>query len=159
MGRKVIALSRTLKVIVGLLAIVAVLEFTISYKTVQMCAFNLGLGLPKWSTDKPRQCVIVGRLNKEVGKMRFERQSSFYKDLETFKTDRDIMDCDLDEEILVGREETGKKLEAGNETKCLLYRIPEELGMGKGIGYCDMDNNSTTCEGDVKSCEKSYALK
>lgn len=72
---------------------------------------------------------------------------------------RKIGDCDLDEELSIGRKETGSRLETGNETRCPLYRMPEELGMGKGFGYCDMDSNSTTCEGNVKSCEKSYALK
>ena len=43
--------------------------------------------------------------------------------------------------------------------KCPLFRQPEGLSFGKGIGYCDMDNGSTTCEGDVKSCEKPDALK
>ena len=30
--------------------------------------------------------------------------------------------------------------------------------MGKGIGYCDIDSSSTTCEGDVKYCERPDAL-
>ena len=32
----------------------------------------------------------------------------------------------------------------GNEMKCLLYRMREGLGVGKGIGYCDRDSNSPT---------------
>lgn len=43
MGKKAIIVSKALKVIIGFLAIVAALEFTISYKTVQMCAFDLGV--------------------------------------------------------------------------------------------------------------------
>lgn len=31
--------------------------------------------------------------------------------------------------------------------------------MGKGIGYCDIDSGSTTCEGDVEFCERPDALK
>lgn len=42
--------------------------------------------------------------------------------------------------------------------RCPLFRNPESLGMGKGIGYCDMDGDSTVCEGDVQYCEKPDAL-
>lgn len=45
------------------------------------------------------------------------------------------------------------------EKICLLFRRPEGLGMGKGIGYCDIDSGSTTCEGDVSFCERPDALK
>jgi hypothetical protein len=31
--------------------------------------------------------------------------------------------------------------------------------MGKGIGYCDIDSSSTTCEGDVKFCGRPDALR
>jgi hypothetical protein len=47
----------------------------------------------------------------------------------------------------------------GEEKKCPLFRRPESLSIGKGIGYCDMDSNVTTCEGDVKFCEKPEGLK
>ena len=47
----------------------------------------------------------------------------------------------------------------GEEKKCPLFRRPESLSIGKGIGYCDIDSNSTTCEGDVRFCEKQEALK
>ena len=43
--------------------------------------------------------------------------------------------------------------------KCPLYRKSEGLSFGKGVGYCDMDSSSATCEGDVKFCEKADALK
>jgi hypothetical protein len=46
----------------------------------------------------------------------------------------------------------------GTEKKCPLFRKPESLSMGKGIGYCDIDSSSTTCEGDVKFCERPDAL-
>jgi hypothetical protein len=32
-------------------------------------------------------------------------------------------------------------------------------GIEKGIGYCDIEGNSTTCEGDVSFCEKPDALR
>jgi len=43
------------------------------------------------------------------------------------------------------------------EKKCPLFRQPEILSFGKGIGYCDMDGSSTTCKGDAKFCEKPDA--
>jgi len=45
------------------------------------------------------------------------------------------------------------------EKKCPLFRKPESLGMGIGIGYCDIDSGCTTCEGDVLFCERPDALK
>jgi hypothetical protein len=45
------------------------------------------------------------------------------------------------------------------EKPCLLFRRPEGLGMGKGIGYCDVDGGSTTCERDVTFCERPEALE
>jgi hypothetical protein len=47
----------------------------------------------------------------------------------------------------------------GEERKCPLYRKSEGLSFGKGIGYCDMDSSSATCDGDPKFCEKPDALK
>ena len=43
--------------------------------------------------------------------------------------------------------------------ECPLFRRPESLSFGKGIGYCDMDGNSTNCDADIKLCEKTDALK
>jgi len=37
------------------------------------------------------------------------------------------------------------------------FRQPEILTFRKGIGYCDIDNGSTMCEGDAKFCEKPDA--
>ncbi|OGP72949.1 MAG: hypothetical protein A2V86_09415 [Deltaproteobacteria bacterium RBG_16_49_23] len=45
------------------------------------------------------------------------------------------------------------------DKRCPLFRKPESLGMGGGIGYCDMDSGGTTCEGDMKFCERPDALK
>lgn len=47
----------------------------------------------------------------------------------------------------------------GSEKKCPLFRRPESLSLGKGIGYCDIDSSSVTCEGDVLFCEKPDALR
>jgi hypothetical protein len=47
----------------------------------------------------------------------------------------------------------------GEEKKCPLFRKPESLSIGKGIGYCDIDSSSSTCEGDVKFCERPDALR
>jgi len=49
--------------------------------------------------------------------------------------------------------------EMEEKRKCPLFRQSESLSFGKGIGYCDIDSGSTTCEGDVKFCEKPDALK
>ena len=43
--------------------------------------------------------------------------------------------------------------------ECPLFRRPESLSFGKGIGYCDMDGNSANCDADIKLCEKPDALK
>jgi hypothetical protein len=47
----------------------------------------------------------------------------------------------------------------GEEKKCPLFRQPEILSFTKGSGYCDLDNSSTACEGNLRSCEKPDALK
>jgi len=47
----------------------------------------------------------------------------------------------------------------GQEKKCPLFRRSESLRIGKGIGYCDVDSCSATCEGDIKFCEKPETLE
>jgi hypothetical protein len=47
----------------------------------------------------------------------------------------------------------------GEEKICPLFRKPESLSIGKGIGYCDLDSSSTACEGNVKFCERCDALR
>ena len=47
----------------------------------------------------------------------------------------------------------------GEEKECSLFRKPEGLGFGKGVGYCDMDGSSANCDGDAKFCEKPDALR
>jgi hypothetical protein len=48
MGKKLVGLSRASIVLVGILAVVTVLELTISYQTVQTCAFRLGVRTAEW---------------------------------------------------------------------------------------------------------------
>jgi hypothetical protein len=43
--------------------------------------------------------------------------------------------------------------------ECPFYRTSEALVMGRGIGYCDLDCDRATCNGDVHLCEKPDALK
>ena len=45
------------------------------------------------------------------------------------------------------------------EKECPLFRRPESLSFGKGVGFCDMDGSSTKCDADTKFCEKPDALK
>jgi len=47
----------------------------------------------------------------------------------------------------------------GEEMKCLLFRRQAILGMRKKSGCCDLDGESTTCEGDITFCEKPDALR
>jgi len=43
--------------------------------------------------------------------------------------------------------------------ECPFYRASEALIIGQGIGYCDLDCDRTTCNGDVHLCEKPDVLK
>jgi hypothetical protein len=42
---------------------------------------------------------------------------------------------------------------------CPFHRDSENLGMGRGIGYCDLDCDRTTCKGDLSFCEKPDTLR
>jgi hypothetical protein len=42
---------------------------------------------------------------------------------------------------------------------CSFYRDSEGLGLGRGIGHCDLDGGQTVCEGDLNFCEKPTDLK
>ena len=64
---------------------------------------------------------------------------------------------DVLKEYFLRQVETKGVLEWGEEKRCPLFRQPEILSFRQGIGYCDVDSSSTTCEGDVKSCEKPEA--
>lgn len=43
--------------------------------------------------------------------------------------------------------------------RCLFYRASEGIGLGRGIGHCDLDGGQTVCDGDLKFCEKPSDLK
>jgi len=43
--------------------------------------------------------------------------------------------------------------------ECSFYRDSEILSMSRGIGYCDLDRDRTTCNGNIQSCEKPDALR
>jgi len=43
--------------------------------------------------------------------------------------------------------------------ECPYYRASEALIMGQGVGYCDLDCDRATCNGDVHLCEKPDVLK
>jgi hypothetical protein len=42
---------------------------------------------------------------------------------------------------------------------CPHFRRPDSLSFEKGIGYCDMDGDSTNSDADFKRCQKPDALK
>jgi hypothetical protein len=63
------------------------------------------------------------------------------------------------ENISLRTVEKRRRFGMGEEKKCPLFRKPESLSIGKGIGYCDLDSSSTICEGDVKFCERPDALR
>lgn len=42
--------------------------------------------------------------------------------------------------------------------KCPYYRDSENLGMGKGLGHCDLGSGAI-CEGDIQFCENSDDLR
>jgi hypothetical protein len=43
--------------------------------------------------------------------------------------------------------------------RCKFYRDSDTLQFGRGIGYCDLDCDQTTCGGEIDFCEKPIALK
>jgi hypothetical protein len=47
----------------------------------------------------------------------------------------------------------------GISRACKFYRDSGTINMGKGIGYCDLDCDQTTCEGDIDFCENPISLK
>jgi len=44
------------------------------------------------------------------------------------------------------------------ERRCSFYRYSNGLSLGRGVGYCDFDNDLTTCDGGIHFCEKPDAL-
>jgi hypothetical protein len=45
------------------------------------------------------------------------------------------------------------------EKICSFYRDADDLSMGRGLGYCDLDCDRATCDGDIHCCEKPDALR
>ena len=43
--------------------------------------------------------------------------------------------------------------------RCSFYRASEGIGLGRGIGHCDLDGGQTVCDGDLNFCEKPSDLK
>lgn len=43
--------------------------------------------------------------------------------------------------------------------RCLFHRASEGVGLGRGIGHCDLDGGQTVCHGDFNFCEKPSDLK
>jgi hypothetical protein len=43
--------------------------------------------------------------------------------------------------------------------ECPYHRVTESIGMGKGLGYCDLDGSQTICDGDTKFCGKPDVLQ
>ena len=43
--------------------------------------------------------------------------------------------------------------------QCSFYRNSEGLGLGRGLGHCDLDGGQTVCSGDLHFCEKPSELK
>jgi CheY-like chemotaxis protein len=43
--------------------------------------------------------------------------------------------------------------------RCTFYRDSESLGIGRRVGYCDLDGHKTICNGDIEFCEKPDAFK
>lgn len=45
------------------------------------------------------------------------------------------------------------------EKVCSFYRGANDLSMGHSLGYCDLDCDRTTCDGDIHYCEKPDVLR
>ncbi len=46
-----------------------------------------------------------------------------------------------------------------NPKRCKFYRDSGTTCIGRGLGYCDLDCDQTTCEGEIDFCEKPGVLK
>ena len=42
---------------------------------------------------------------------------------------------------------------------CSFYRGSGSVRVGQGVGYCDLDNRSAVCDGDLSFCEKPSDLR
>jgi hypothetical protein len=45
------------------------------------------------------------------------------------------------------------------ERRCSFYRDSVSLSVDRGLGYCDLDCDRTTCNGYIQFCEKAETLK
>ena len=45
------------------------------------------------------------------------------------------------------------------ERHCSFYRDSISLNVDRGLGYCDLDCDRTTCSGYIQFCEKAETLK
>ncbi len=43
--------------------------------------------------------------------------------------------------------------------QCKFYRGLGAMSMGRGLGYCDLDCDQTTCDGDIDLCQKPVSLR
>ena len=43
--------------------------------------------------------------------------------------------------------------------QCKFYRDLDTLSMGRRLGYCDLDCDHATCDGDIDFCEKPTSLR
>ena len=43
--------------------------------------------------------------------------------------------------------------------RCKFFRDSGAMNIDIGIGYCDLDCDQTTCDGNIDFCKKSDALK
>jgi hypothetical protein len=44
-------------------------------------------------------------------------------------------------------------------SKCSFYRNAENPSLGRGLGFCDLDLDRTTCDGNLRFCEKPDVLR
>lgn len=104
------------------------------------------------------------------------RECPFYRNSETLSMGHGIGYCDIDcnrtgcegkidfcekPDVLQKylNEEESRNDKDHFEKRCPLFRRPESINIGKGLGYCDLDSYTTTCEGETSFCEKPEDLK
>ena len=46
-----------------------------------------------------------------------------------------------------------------NSRQCKFYRNLDKMNMGQRLGYCDLECDHTTCNGDIDVCERSSSLR
>ena len=43
--------------------------------------------------------------------------------------------------------------------RCKFHRCSGTLGKGHGLGFCGLDCDQTTCDGNIDSCQKPVSLR